>query len=72
MHLLFIDEDNKRKPLRNEANSPFKTSSGNKITAHFGYIESIQTSVKLVIRCKIAPNFDGVPGSYNLPVYENS
>jgi hypothetical protein len=39
MHLLFIDEDNKRKPLRNEANSPFKTSSGNNITSHFGYIE---------------------------------
>jgi hypothetical protein len=49
MHLLFIDEDNKRKPLRNEANSPFKTSSGNKITAHFGYIGTIQTLVKVQV-----------------------
>jgi hypothetical protein len=38
MHLLFIDENNKRKPLRNEANSPLKTSSGTKLLPIFGYI----------------------------------
>jgi len=47
MHLLFIDEDNKRKPLRNEANPPFKTSSENKVTAHFGYIEIIPLGLHL-------------------------
>jgi hypothetical protein len=31
-------------------------------------ILSILTSVKFVIRCKIAPNFDGAPGAYTLPV----
>jgi len=56
MHLLFIDEDNKRKPLRNEANSPFKTSSGNKITSHFGYIEILLTSAKLKICSEFAPD----------------
>jgi hypothetical protein len=35
----------------------------------YRYIESIRTSVKFVIGCKIAPNFDGVPGAYNLPKY---
>ena len=40
----------------------------NQLSLGLGLIESIRTPFKFVIRCKIAPNFDGVLGAYTLPL----